>query len=127
MDYDRFVEGYNQGRIRLGVTRSRIRESATDQLFKTLLLRTDYPRMLDRLATVWSLLVIPCLIGAVVAAVWWTWWMAIVFLLAGLGCSRMSYRSQREAIRELAVADRDAFKLLLLHGAIVVKEVQDGG
>lgn len=122
MEYDDFIAGYRTGRVRLGVDRLKIRRVVGHPLYEHLFDSHDYPRLLNRLATVFSILIIPCLIAAVVLPFLTAWWA----LLPSLGLAwlfwAMSYRYQREGVRQLVLEDPSAYKLLLLEGVIVVDE-----
>jgi hypothetical protein len=120
MEYDDFVAGYKSGSVRLGVDRSRIRHVVGHELYDHLFSLHDYPRVLNRLATAFSVLVIPCVLGALLLPFFTVWWVFVPCLGLALLFLGMSYRYQREAVRELALADPRAYRFLLLEGVIVV-------
>ena len=127
MEYDDFVAAYKAGRVRLGVDRLRIRRVVGHELYDHLFSVHDYPRLLNRLATLFSVLVIPCLLGALLSPFFTVWWAFLPCL--GLACAflALSYRYQREGIRKLALRDPAAYKLFLLEGVIVVNEARELG
>lgn len=125
MEYDEFVGRYRTGAVRFGVDRSKIRRVVDNELYRHLFDKWDYPKMLNRLATVFSLLVIPFLLAALILPFVTIWWAFIPCLGIAWFLKRMAYRYQKEAIRELALADPVAYKFLLLEGIIVVDEPFD--
>jgi len=122
MEYDDFIAGYQTGRVRLGVDRVKIRRVVAHPLYEHLFDSHDYPRLLNRLATVFSVLIIPCLIAAVVLPFLTAWWALLPCLGLAWLFWAMSYRYQREGVRQLVIEDPKAYKLLLLEGVIVVDE-----
>jgi len=122
MEYDEFLAGYKTGAIRFGVDRSRIRLVVGNELYRHLFDTSDYPQMLNRLATVLSLLIIPSLLAALILPFFTLWWVFIPCLALAWFFQRMTYRYQREAVRQLALADPAAYKFLLLEGIIVVDD-----
>lgn len=122
MEYGEFIKAYRDGRIRFGIERSRVKETATSEMYQHLFAQVPYSNLLNRLATVLSTLVISFLIAALILPFVTAWWFFIPCLMLALFFSRMSYRYQREAIRELALADPTAYKLLFLQGIIVISE-----
>jgi len=120
MEYDEFIARYRAGTVRLGVDRSRIGKAARSELYQHLFKERNYPQMLNRLATVFSLLIIPSLLAAVIFPFIIVWWAFIPCLAVAWFFKRMTYRCEREAFRELALADPMAYKFLLLEGIIIV-------
>ena len=122
MEYGEFVEGYKKGTIRFGVDRSKISRTATSELYQQFFNEPDYPRMLKGLSTVFSLLVIPSILAGLVTPFLLAWWAFVPCLGFAWIFSRMSYRYQREAVREFALANESAYKFLVLEGIIVIEE-----
>jgi hypothetical protein len=120
MEYNEFVAGHRAGTVRLGVDRSKIGKAVRNELYQHLFKEVNYPQMLNRLATVFGLLIIPCLLAAVILPLIIVWWAFIPCLAVAWFFKRMTYRYQREAFRELALADPRAYKFLLLQGIIIV-------
>ena len=69
-----------------------------------------------------SILNIPCLIAAAVSPFLTTWWALLPCLGLAWFFTAMSYRYQREAVRQLVLEDPSAFALLSLEGVIHVDE-----
>lgn len=65
-------------------------------------------------------LIAPALLGALVTPFLIAWWAFVPFIALAWTFGQMSYRCQREAIRELALVNPTAYKFLLLDGIIVV-------
>ena len=122
MEYDEFMVGYKRGTVRFGVNRSRIRRAVENELYDHLFEKWDYPRLLNRFATIFSVLIIPSLLAALLTPFFIAWWAFFPCLALAWFFLSMSYRYQREAVRELALADPIAYKFLLLEGIIVVDE-----
>lgn len=122
MEYDDFIAGYRTGRVRLGVDRLKIRRVIGHPLYEHFFDSHDYPRLLNRQATVFSILVIPCLLAALVSPFLTVWWAFLPCLGLAWVFWAMSYRCQREAVRELVLADPGAYKLLTIEGVIVVDQ-----
>jgi hypothetical protein len=71
---------------------------------------------------VFSVLIIPCLIASAVLPFLTVWWALLPCLGLAWLFWAMSYRYQREGVRQLVLEDPQAYKLLLLEGVIVVDE-----
>lgn len=128
MEYDDFIAGYRTGTVRFGVDRRRIRKAVDNKLYGHLFDACNYPRLLNRLATVFSLLIVPALLTALIAPFFISWWASFLSVALAWVFWRLSYRYQREAVRELALANPTAYKFLLLEGIIVVdKPAQSSG
>ena len=67
-------------------------------------------------------LIAPALLGALVTPFLIAWWAFVPFIALAWTFGQMSYRCQREAIRELALVNPTAYKFLLLDGIIVVDQ-----
>ncbi|MCI0407336.1 MAG: hypothetical protein L0191_02020 [Acidobacteria bacterium] len=120
MEYDDFVAGYRAGHVRFSVDRLKLRRVVGHPLYEQLFDSHHYPRLLNRLATVFSVLIIPSLIGAVILPFLTAWWALLPCLGLAWLFWAMSYRYQREGVRQLALEDPRAYELLLLEGVIVV-------
>ena len=121
-EHAEFVRRYQAGEVRLGIVRTRLGSAAHDEILKALLSKHDHPSLLERLATLCSLLAIPALAATLILPAIFPWWTFVFRPLAALAFSRQSYRYKREAVKELAVADAGAYKILMLRGVIVVDE-----
>src|SRR5215510_309399 len=122
MEYDEFIAGYRRGTVRFGVDATEIRRVVDNDLYQHLFRKYGYPQMLNRLATIFSLLVIPSLIAALFLPFLTVWWAFIPCAAIAWLFQHMTYRYQREAVRQLALTDPMAYKFLLLEGIIVVDE-----
>jgi hypothetical protein len=120
MEYDDFIAGYRAGFVRLGVDRVRISRVVGHPLYEQLIDSHDYPRFLNRLATVFTGLIIPSLIAAIALSFLTAWWALVPCLGLTWLLWAMSYRCQREGVRQLVVEDSKAYSLLLQEGVIVV-------
>ena len=125
-EHKEFVAGCKAGTVRLGVDRSRIGKAVCSEDYQHLLNGNEYPQMLNRLATVFSLLIIPSLIAAAILPFLTAWWAFIPCLAVAWFFKRMTYRYQREAIRELALADPTAYAYLLMEDIIIVHGPSEG-
>lgn len=120
MEYGEFVARYKTGTVLLGVNRSRMRKAVGGAVYDHLFEQSEYPRLLNRLSTLFSVLIIPALLGALVTPFLIAWWIFLPFAALAWAFGQMSYRYQREAVRELALVNPMAYKFLLLEGIIVV-------
>jgi hypothetical protein len=66
--------------------------------------------MLNTLATVASVLIIPCVLAGVILPFIIRWWLAAPCAGLALALSALSYRFQREAVRELALSSAAAYR-----------------
>jgi len=122
-EHDDFRAAYEAGRVRLGVDCLRIGRIVGNELYDHLFERWDHPRLLNRLATIFSVLVIPCLLAALLTPFLIVWWAFLPCLGLAWFLYRMCYRYQREAVRQLALVDPTAYAFLRLQGVIVVDEL----
>ncbi len=125
MEYGEFVARYKAGTVLLGVDRSRIRKAVGSPVYDHFFQESEYPRLLNRLSTIFSVLIVPALLGAVLTPFLIAWWAFLPFAALALVFGQMSYRYQREAVRELALVNPMAYKFLLLEGIIVVDSRQE--
>jgi hypothetical protein len=126
MEYDEFIASYQSGRLRLGVDRLRIHRIVGHPLYEHLFASHDHPRLLNRLASVSSILIIFCLVAATVLPFLTRWWSFLPSLGLAYLFSRIRSRCQREGVRQLALADSQAYRLLSLEGVIVVDQLPVG-
>ena len=121
MNHLDFLAGYRAGRITFSVHRPSLGRVASDH-YDNLFQSNAVPRRLNRLATASSLLIIPCLIGAVALPFFTAWWAFIPCLGVGVFFLALSSRFQGQAVRELALLDSNAFAFFRLEGVIVIKD-----
>jgi hypothetical protein len=126
MEHDEFIAGYRKGIIRFGINATEIRKVVDNDLYQHLFRKYGYPRMLNRLSTIFSLLIIPSLIAALILPLLTVWWTFIPCAGITWLFQHMTYRYQREAVRQLGLTDPMAYKFLLLEGIIVVDESLSG-
>ncbi len=120
MQYEDFVSQYEAGRIHFGVDRTKLGGVAASEVYLSLFNSNEGPRRLSRMSTFFRALIIPSLIAAVALSFIIAWWVFIPCLAIAVVFMSLTHRLQRDAVRELALVDADAFTFLRLEGIIVI-------
>jgi hypothetical protein len=123
IEHHEFVRAYKSGLVRLWVNPLKVKEVVGSSIYEPFFQDLRYPRILNKRTTLLSLLVIPCLIGAVVIPFLWIWWSFFLSIAGALVCIHLTSRYQREAVRQLALADEKAYTFLRLQGVILLDEL----
>ncbi len=123
MEHNEFITAYRAGHVRVGVDRLKIPQVSDSDVYEHLFDSHRYPRIMNRLSTLFSLMAIPCLVAASVLPFFTSWWAFISCLGLAVIFIALSYRCQKSAVLDLAVVDPDAFTFLSLEGIIVVEKL----